>query len=49
MSALFILVICSLLVATGFLVAFIWSIKNDQYEDFKGSSWRALFDDKNNS
>lgn len=46
MSALFILVIASLLVATGFLVAFMWSIKNNQYEDFKGSSWRALFEEK---
>jgi cbb3-type cytochrome oxidase maturation protein len=46
MSALFILVIASLLVATGFLVAFMWSIKNNQYEDFKGSSWRAIFEDK---
>ena len=35
----------SLLVALGFLGAFIWSVKNDQYEDDYTPSVRMLFDD----
>ncbi len=45
MSAIFILIGASLLVATGFLVAFIWSVKNGQYEDDYTPSVRILFDD----
>ncbi|WP_345082623.1 cbb3-type cytochrome oxidase assembly protein CcoS [Nemorincola caseinilytica] len=51
MSAFFILVSVSILVAATFLGAFIWSVHNDQYSDIKGSSMRILFDDdsvKNN-
>lgn len=51
MSAFFILVSVSILVAGAFLGAFIWSVYNDQYNDIKGASIRALFDDtsdKNN-
>ncbi|MCO6499055.1 MAG: cbb3-type cytochrome oxidase assembly protein CcoS [Vicingus serpentipes] len=46
MSVLFILIIVSLLVASGFLVAFIWSVKNGQYEDGYTPSVRMLFDEK---
>jgi cbb3-type cytochrome oxidase maturation protein len=45
MSALYILILASLLVAGGFLAAFIWSVKNNQYEDRKGASLRMLMDD----
>lgn len=45
MSALLILVIVSILVATGFLGAFIWSVYTDQYSDKEGSAMRILFDD----
>jgi len=45
MSALFVLVIISLLVAGSFLGAFIWSVISDQYSDSKGAAMRALFDD----
>jgi cbb3-type cytochrome oxidase maturation protein len=45
MSVLFILIIVSLTVATGFLGAFIWSVKNGQYEDGYTPSVRMLFDD----
>jgi len=45
MSALIILVIASILVAGLFLGAFIWSVKNNQYEDQKGASMRMLYDD----
>ncbi len=45
MQALILLVICSLVVALGFLAAFFWSVKNNQYEDTYTPSVRILFDD----
>lgn len=51
MSAFFVLVTVSIVVASIFLGAFIWSVHHDQYSDIKGSSMRILFDDdsvKNN-
>ena len=45
MSAIFILIIASLLVALGFLVAFIWSVKSGQYDDDYTPSVRILFED----
>lgn len=44
MQVLFILIIISLLVAGGFLVAFIFSVKSGQYEDTYTPSVRMLFD-----
>ncbi len=44
MSAIFILIGASLIVAIGFLLAFIWSVKNGQYEDDYTPSVRMLFD-----
>lgn len=46
MSALIVLVLASIAVAGLFLGAFIWSVKNNQYEDQKGSSMRMLYDDE---
>ena len=46
MSALFVLIIVSLIVAVGFLAAFIWSVKNGQYDDDHSPSVRMLFDNK---
>lgn len=46
MSVLFILIIVSLTVAACFLGAFIWSVKNGQYEDGYTPSVRMLFDDE---
>ena len=46
MSALYILVIVSICVAGTFLAAFIWSVKDNQYEDQKGASMRMLYDDE---
>lgn len=46
MSVLFILIIVSLTVAASFLLAFIWSVKNGQYEDGYTPSVRMLFDDE---
>lgn len=44
MSALFVLVSISILVAGAFLGAFIWSVKSDQYEDKDGAAMRMLYD-----
>lgn len=46
MSVIFILVGFSLLAALFFLGAFIWAIKNGQYEDDYTPSVRMLFDDE---
>lgn len=46
MTALFILLIMSLIVAVGFLVAFIWAIRSGQFDDSYTPSIRMLFDDK---
>jgi len=46
MSAFFVLIAVSILVAGGFLGAFVWSVKNDQYEDKKGAALRILYDDE---
>ncbi|MFN8345805.1 MAG: cbb3-type cytochrome oxidase assembly protein CcoS [Spirosomataceae bacterium] len=46
MSALILLLSVSLLVAGGFLIAFIWSVRQGQYDDDYTPSIRILFDDK---
>jgi cbb3-type cytochrome oxidase maturation protein len=46
MSVLIILIAVSILVAGGFLAAFIWSVKKGQYDDDYTPSVRMLFDDK---
>ncbi len=45
MSAIFVLIIVSLIVAIGFLIAFLWAVKDNQYEDSYTPSVRILFDD----
>ncbi|UKJ05920.1 cbb3-type cytochrome oxidase assembly protein CcoS [Solitalea lacus] len=45
MSALIILLIISLLVAVGFLIAFIFSVRSGQFDDDYTPSVRILFDD----
>jgi cbb3-type cytochrome oxidase maturation protein len=45
MSVVVILISASLLVAIGFLAAFIWSVKNGQYDDDYTPSVRMLFED----
>lgn len=44
MSALFVLIGISILVAGGFLLAFLWSVGNGQYDDDYTPSVRMLFD-----
>lgn len=46
MSVIIILLVASMLVAGGFLVAFLLSVKNGQFDDTYGPSVRMLFDDK---
>jgi cbb3-type cytochrome oxidase maturation protein len=48
MSAFFILITVSILVAAAFLGAFIWSVYTDQYIDKEGAAMRILLDDETN-
>jgi cbb3-type cytochrome oxidase maturation protein len=45
MSVIFILILISLIVAIGFLIAFMWAVNDGQYEDDYSPSVRMLFDD----
>ncbi len=45
MSVILILLTASLTIAIGFLIAFIWSVKNGQYDDDYTPSVRMLFDE----
>lgn len=45
MSVIFILIGCSLLLATSFLVAFLWASKSGQFDDDYTPSVRILFDE----
>lgn len=45
LSALFILIGISIVVAGSFLAAFLWSVNNGQYDDDYTPSVRILFDD----
>ncbi|MBE0551104.1 MAG: cbb3-type cytochrome oxidase assembly protein CcoS [Ignavibacterium sp.] len=45
MSVIVILIGFSLLVAVGFLIAFLWSVKSGQYSDMYTPSIRILFED----
>lgn len=46
MSVIIVLIGFSLVVAIVFLVAFVWSIKNGQYDDDYTPSVRILFEDE---
>lgn len=46
MSALYLLIGFSFLVAIGFLIAFLWAVKSGQFEDSYTPSVRMLFDDE---
>lgn len=45
MIIIFLLIIISLIVALGFLAAFIWAVKDGQYDDDYTPAIRILFDD----
>ncbi|MFN8244445.1 MAG: cbb3-type cytochrome oxidase assembly protein CcoS [Ferruginibacter sp.] len=46
MSALFVLIGISIVVAGCFLAAFLWSVRSGQYDDDYTPSVRMLFDDE---
>ncbi|HOI30404.1 MAG TPA: cbb3-type cytochrome oxidase assembly protein CcoS [Melioribacteraceae bacterium] len=48
MSVVFVLIGASLLVAGGFLIAYLWAVKSGQYDDKYTPSVRILFDNPNN-
>jgi len=46
MSAIIFLIIVGVVVAGGFLAAFIWAVRSGQYDDDYSPSVRMLFDNK---
>ena len=46
MSVLFILISVSILVATAFLLLFIWAVRSGQFDDTRTPSFRILFENK---
>lgn len=46
MEIIFVLIFVSLIIAIGFLAAFIWAIKSGQYDDDYTPSVRILFEDE---
>ena len=46
MEVIFLLIAISLVVALGFLFAFIWAVRSGQYEDDYTPSVRMLFDEE---
>ena len=49
MSVIVILIGFSILVAGGFLIAFLWAVRSGQYDDNYTPSVRMLFDDQKRS
>ena len=45
MSIIFILIPLSIVIATGFLLAFVWAVKSGQYEDTCTPSMRVLVEE----
>lgn len=45
MGVLVLLILASLIVALGFLFAFLWSVRSGQYEDEYTPAVRMLFED----
>lgn len=46
MEIIFLLILISLLVAAGFLMAYLWATKTGQFDDDYTPSVRMLFDDE---
>ena len=46
MSIILLLILISLVVALGFLIAFIWAVKSGQFDDDYTPSMRVLLDDE---
>jgi len=45
MEIIFLLVVFSAIIAVGFLIAFIYSVKSGQFDDVETPAMRILFDD----
>ncbi len=45
MSVIIIMLVGSLLIASGFLFAFLWCVRDGQYDDEYSPAQRILFDD----
>lgn len=45
MTVMYLLIAFSLIIATGFVLAFVWAIRSGQYDDKYTPSIRVLFDD----
>jgi cbb3-type cytochrome oxidase maturation protein len=48
MSVVVVLIGFSIVVAAGFLIAFLWAVKSGQYDDDISPSIRILFDNEEN-
>jgi cbb3-type cytochrome oxidase maturation protein len=46
MSVIIMLIIIGVVVASGFLAAFMWAVRSGQYDDTVSPSVRMLFDEK---
>jgi len=46
MSAIFFLIVIGIIVAGGFLIAFVWAVRSGQYDDDYSPSVRMLFENK---
>lgn len=46
MEVIILLILISILVAGGFLVAYFWAVKSGQFDDTKGPSVRMLLDEQ---
>ncbi len=46
MAVIIVLIIVSVVVAAGFLAAFLWAVRSGQYDDTVSPSVRMLFDEK---
>jgi len=49
MSVLYVLILISGVIASAFLIGFIWSVKSGQYDDTYSPSVRMLFQDHKHS
>lgn len=49
MSVIVVLIGFSLIVAVGFLIAFLWAVKSGQYDDDVSPAIRILYDNENKS
>lgn len=45
MAVIILLVICSLLVSSGFLIAFLWASRSGQFDDTSTPAVRMLFEE----